>query len=85
MSTPETLTCFTINGYDGVWNAGPQFEVGQHLSGNPVDNGLGLAYLQPIGYNCSQFPLNLGVTSGLAELENQRQQHPGPYFICRLV
>jgi hypothetical protein len=81
VSTPESLTIFTINGFAGAWNAGPQFEVGQHLSANPVDRGLGLATLQPIGYDCSSFPLSIGVASGLAELRRQRQLHPGNYFI----
>jgi hypothetical protein len=72
-----TLTIFSINGFGGNMWAGPQAEVAQYLS----NQGLNLAYWQPIGYNSGAFPLSIGVNSGLAELKNQRAQHPGPYLI----
>lgn len=77
MSTASSLTVFSINGYMGNMWLGPQAEVAQHLS----NQGLNLAYWQPIGYNSNAFPLSVGVTSGLAELQNQRNLHPGPYLI----
>jgi hypothetical protein len=78
MSTPQSLTVFSINGFQGNMWGGPQAEVAQHLS----NQELNLAYWQPIGYNSSAFPLSTGVSSGLAELRNQRNLHPGPYLIC---
>ena len=50
--------------------------------GKSVSNNNTRAFWQPIGYNCSSFPLNVGVSAGLAELRHQRQVHPGPYMIC---
>lgn len=69
--------CFSVNGYMGDMWTGPQAEVAQHLS----NQGLNLADWQPIGYEDNSFPLSGGVASGLAELENQRSQHPGKYVI----
>jgi hypothetical protein len=82
MSTGRTLTIFTINGFMGDMMAGPQAEVGKHLSDNPIDGGLGLAHWQPIGYDSSQFPLSRGVANGRAEFRRQRQLHPGPCMIA---
>jgi hypothetical protein len=75
MSTPDTLTVFSINGFMGNMWLGPQAEVAQHLS------NAGLAYWQPIGYNSSSFPLNTGVAAGLAEYKRQRALHPGKAMI----
>jgi hypothetical protein len=75
MSTPGSLTIFSVNGFMGNMWLGPQAEVAQAVS------AAGLAYWQPIGYNSSSFPLNIGVAAGLAELRNQRNLHPGPYLI----
>ncbi len=71
-----TLTVFSINGFMGNMWAGPQAEVAQW-----VQQQTG-AYWQPIGYNCTAFPLSTGVASGLVEFERQRQLHPGPYLIA---
>jgi hypothetical protein len=59
-----------------MWQ-GPQAEVAQHLS----NQGLNLAFWQPIGYNAGAFPLSTGVASGLAELKRQRSIRPGPFLI----
>lgn len=75
MSTSRSLTVFSINGFMGQWGLGPQAEVAQHLS------AMGLAYWQPIGFNSSSVPLSTGVKAGLAELQNQRRLHPGPYML----
>jgi hypothetical protein len=76
MSTAESLTVFSINGYMGNMWLGPQAEVASAVSG-----GNTRAWWQPIGYQSNSFPLSGGVKSGLAELRNQRQLHPGPYLI----
>jgi hypothetical protein len=78
MSSPATLTHFSINGWNGDMMIGPQADVGRYLSGNPADHGLGLAYWQPIGYDSSGIPLSNGVERGRAEFRRQRQIHPGP-------
>jgi hypothetical protein len=70
-----TLTVFSINGYMGQMFAGPQAEVAQWVQ---QETGI---YWQPIGYECNKFPLSGGVASGLAEFENQRNLHPGPYVL----
>lgn len=75
MSSPSTLTVFSVNGFMGNMWLGPQAEVAQSLSAS------GLAYWQPIGYNSSDFPLSSGVSGGLAELRHQRSLHPGKYMI----
>jgi hypothetical protein len=77
MSSPRTLTIFSINGYMGDMWSGPQAEVAQHLS----NQGTNLAYWQPIGYQAGAFPLSTGVASGLAEVRRQRQLHPGPFLV----
>lgn len=69
-------TIFTVNGFMGDMWAGPQADTGRHLS----NQGLNLAYWQPIGYECTKFPLSLGVDSGLAELRHQIDVHPGPFL-----
>jgi hypothetical protein len=75
VSTPASLTVFSINGFMGNMWLGPQAEVAQHLS------QARLAYWQPVGYDSSRFPLSGGVSLGLAELKRQRVLHPGPYLI----
>jgi hypothetical protein len=75
MSSSQSLTVFSVNGFMGNMWLGPQAEVAQHLS------TIGLAYWQPVGYNSSSFPLSTGVKAGLAELKRQRSLHPGPYLI----
>ncbi len=77
MSTARSLTVFSVNGFQGDMWLGPQAEVAKALSNNNTR-----AFWQPIGYNSSSFPLNVGVSAGLAELRHQRQVHPGPYMIC---
>jgi len=72
-----TLTVFSINGYQGDMWSGPQADVARYLS----DQGLNLAYWQPVGYNCFAFPLSVGVQSGLAEFQRLRQLYPGPYLL----
>lgn len=72
-----TLTVFSINGYQGDMWTGPQADVARYLS----NQGLNLAYWQPVGYNCGAFPLSVGVQSGLAEFQRLRQQCPGPYLL----
>jgi len=62
---------YTINGFMGDMWAGPQAQTGQYLS----NQGLSLAYWQPIGYQNSDFPLSGGVANGLAELQNQFNLH----------
>lgn len=75
MSSPKTLTVFSINGWNGDMWSGPQAEVARHLS------SVGLAYWQPIGYDSSGIPLSNGVARGRAEFRRQRQLHPGPCMI----
>lgn len=75
MSSPQTLTVFSVNGFMGDMWSGPQAEVAKQLSDQK------LAYWQPIGYNAGAFPLSVGASSGLAELKHQRALHPGPYVI----
>jgi hypothetical protein len=70
-----TLTIFSINGFMGNMWLGPQAEVAA-----AVQRATGI-WWQPIGYNSSSIPLNIGVSAGLAELQNQRNQHPGPYLV----
>lgn len=77
MSSSESLTVFSINGFMGNMWLGPQAEVAQHLS----NQGVNLAYWQPIGFDSSPFPLNKGVANGRAAFREQRQLHPGPCFI----
>ncbi|MUL48788.1 hypothetical protein FZI85_05765 [Mycobacterium sp. CBMA293] len=72
-----TLTVFSINGYQGDMWSGPQADVARYLS----NQGLNLAYWQPVGYNCTAFPLSVGVESGKTEFQRLRQQHPGPYLL----
>jgi hypothetical protein len=67
---------FSVNGYMGNMWQGPQAQVAATVQQNTG------AYWQPVGYNSSQMPLNGGVKAGLAELENQRSLHPGPYLLC---
>lgn len=70
-------TVFSVNGFMGEIFAGPQWEVAKYLEDQ------GLAAAQPIGYNSGAFPLSVGVNSGIAELRNQINQHPGPFlFSC---
>jgi hypothetical protein len=72
-----SLTIFTINGYMGDMWSGPQADTGRHLS----NQGLNLAYWQPIGYDCGRFPLSIGEKSGVAEMATQMQAHPGPFLV----
>jgi hypothetical protein len=60
-----------------MWT-GPQADCGRYLS----DQGLNIAYWQPIGYDSSAFPLSRGLNSGLPELRRQIDLHPGPFVIA---
>jgi hypothetical protein len=75
MSSPATLTIFSINGWNGDMWSGPQAEVAKHIS------DLGLAYWQPVGYDSSGIPLSNGVARGRAEFQRLRKLRPGPFLI----
>lgn len=70
-------TIFTINGFMGDMWQGPQADTGRYLS----NQGLNLAFWQPIGYNSSGFPLSGPRERGLAEFRYQLDQHPGPFLV----
>ena len=69
--TYSNTVCYTVNGFMGDLWSGPQADTGRYLG----NQGLNLAYFQPIGYNAGAFPLSTGVTSGLGELQNQFHIH----------
>ena len=68
---------YTINGFLGDMWQGPQAETGRHLS----NQGLNIAYWQPIGYEAGRFPLSGGVSSGLEALRVQMNLHGEPFVM----
>lgn len=71
------VVIYSLNGFAGDMWQGPQADTGRHLS----NQGLNVAYWQPVGYDSGRFPLSMGQASGLRELQTQMQRHTGAKYL----